>query len=63
MSGLDLSSQISNLSPAQKDQLMHEIRQQYAVANAQELITVNIFSYLNNNCSKDTNDKMFYCRK
>lgn len=42
MSGLDLASQISNLSPAQKDQLMNEVRQQYAVANAQELITVII---------------------
>lgn len=64
MSGLDLASQISSLSPAQKDQLMTEVRQQYAVANAQELITVNILlSIIIFFEIQTVNDVMFYCRK
>lgn len=39
---MDLGEKLGNLTSAQKDQLMTEVRQQYAVANAQELITVNI---------------------
>lgn len=46
MSGLDLGAQLSNLTSAQKDQLMSEVRQQYAVANAQELITVSEIMFL-----------------
>lgn len=37
---MDLS-QIGNLSSSQKDQLMSEVKQQIAVANAQELLTVS----------------------
>lgn len=32
---------ISNLSGAQKDELMDQVKQQIAVANAQELLTVS----------------------
>jgi len=35
---MDLT-QIGNLTPQQKDQLMSEVKQQIAVANAQELLT------------------------
>lgn len=34
--------QLGNLSSSQKDQLMSEVKQQIAVANAQELLTVII---------------------
>lgn len=37
---MDLSA-IDNLSTTQKDQLMAEVKQQIAVANAQELLTVS----------------------
>lgn len=37
---MDLSAPISNLTSSQKDQLMSEVKQQIAVANAQELLTV-----------------------
>lgn len=37
---MDLS-QVGNLSSQQKDQLMSEVKQQIAVANAQELLTVS----------------------
>lgn len=38
---MDLQTPLSNLSSTQKDQLMTEVRQQIAVANAQELVTVS----------------------
>lgn len=37
---MDLS-QVGNLTSQQKDQLMSEVKQQIAVANAQELLTVS----------------------
>lgn len=37
---MDLSTPVSNLTSSQKDQLMSEVKQQIAVANAQELLTV-----------------------
>lgn len=39
---MDLQAPLGNLSATQKDQLMTEVRQQIAVANAQELVTVSI---------------------
>lgn len=33
---------MSSLSATQKDQLMTEVKQQIAVANAQELVTVSV---------------------
>lgn len=39
---MDLSAPLGNLTSSQKDQLMVEVRQQIAVANAQELVTVTI---------------------
>lgn len=36
---MDMSS-LGNLSSGQKDELMDQVRQQIAVANAQELLTV-----------------------
>ncbi|XP_055326508.1 mitochondrial import inner membrane translocase subunit Tim13 [Sitodiplosis mosellana] len=36
---MDLQAPLGNLSSTQKDQLMTEVRQQIAVANAQELVT------------------------
>lgn len=38
---MDLQAPLGNLSSTQKDQLMTEVRQQIAVANAQELVTVS----------------------
>lgn len=38
---MDMSGVGDNLSSAQKDQLMSEVKQQIAVANAQELLTVS----------------------
>lgn len=38
---MDLQAPLSNLSATQKDQLMSEVKQQIAVANAQELVTVS----------------------
>lgn len=38
---MDLQAPLGNLSSAQKDQLMSEVKQQIAVANAQELVTVS----------------------
>lgn len=40
---MDLQAPLSNLSATQKDQLMTEVKQQIAVANAQELVTVSIY--------------------
>lgn len=37
---MDLSAPLGNLSSTQKEQLMVEVQQQIAVANAQELVTV-----------------------
>lgn len=37
---MDMS--LGNLSTGQKDELMDQVRQQIAVANAQELLTVKI---------------------
>lgn len=37
-----MESQIGNLSSGQKDELMDQVRQQIAVANAQELLTVRL---------------------
>lgn len=39
---MDLQTPLTNLSSTQKDQLMSEVRQQIAVANAQELVTVSV---------------------
>lgn len=39
---MDLSA-VGSLSATQKDQLMSEVKQQIAVANAQELLTVSIY--------------------
>lgn len=39
---MDLQAPLSNLSATQKDQLMTEVKQQIAVANAQELVTVSL---------------------
>lgn len=39
---MDLQTPLSNLSSTQKDQLMTEVKQQIAVANAQELVTVSL---------------------
>ncbi|XP_031635707.1 mitochondrial import inner membrane translocase subunit Tim13 [Contarinia nasturtii] len=36
---MDLQAPLGNLSSTQKDQLMTEVKQQIAVANAQELVT------------------------
>lgn len=41
---MDLQAPLENLSSTQKDQLMSEVRQQIAVANAQELVTVSVDS-------------------
>lgn len=38
---MDLQTPLANLSSTQKDQLMTEVKQQIAVANAQELVTVS----------------------
>lgn len=38
---MDLQAPLGNLSSTQKDQLMTEVKQQIAVANAQELVTVS----------------------
>lgn len=38
---MDLQAPLSNLTSSQKDQLMTEVRQQMAVATAQELVTVS----------------------
>lgn len=43
---MDLQAPLGNLSATQKDQLMTEVRQQIAVANAQELVTVSSISNL-----------------
>lgn len=42
---MDLQAPLSNLSATQKDQLMTEVKQQIAVANAQELVTVSLKCY------------------
>lgn len=42
---MDLQAPLSNLSATQKDQLMTEVKQQIAVANAQELVTVSFKCY------------------
>lgn len=39
---MDLQAPLANLSSTQKDQLMTEVKQQIAVANAQELVTVSL---------------------
>lgn len=38
---MDMST-LGNLSSGQKDELMDQVRQQIAVANAQELLTVRL---------------------
>lgn len=43
---MDLQTPLSNLSATQKDQLMTEVKQQIAVANAQELVTVRIHLFV-----------------
>lgn len=39
---MDLQAPLGNLTSTQKDQLMTEVKQQIAVANAQELVTVSL---------------------
>lgn len=41
---MDLS--VSSLTSSQKDELMDQVKQQIAVANAQELLTVRSYSLL-----------------
>lgn len=42
---MDISGALGNLSSSQKDQVMVEVRQQIAVAQAQELVTVRNHQY------------------
>lgn len=42
------SSSLSGLSGVQKDELMDQVKQQIAVANAQELLTVSQLNLLQN---------------
>lgn len=48
---MDMSgAALGNLTATQRDQLMSEVKQQLAVANAQELLTVNGLAFFFAHC-------------
>lgn len=50
--------QLGNLSSGQKDELMDQVKQQIAVANVQELLTVHI--YITANLTKHLTKVYFF---